>query len=478
MFKTYKGNLVALGAGILLMSGLLLVYAFINDIWLLSLLPFVLVIGLYVITDIELPFKFLLLAVPLSFPLEQLLPIDLDFPDEILQLAVTFLMLFYVLIKQKSYNRTFIEHPLIVFIIISFAWTFLCAAMSENIALSMKFVFKKIWYLVPFVFFAFGFLQSSKRIKSSFYLMFIPLLSLVILVMYRAKGEGFSFTEIHDPIQPFFRNHVMYGSMISSFIFWIIGAFCISKRLSSKLFFGLSIALFLVAIYFSYSRGAWAATAFGLGTMFMVRIRKMHLSIGLFYAVVLSLVIWLAQDNTYLKYRPQMDKTKMHETIQDHLIATLQGTDISSAERYYRWIAAIRLSTDYPVFGVGPNMFYSSYKPYAISEFRTWVSRNLEESTTHNYFLFMLVEQGYVGMCLYGLFICLIFWYVQRVFHDAQSSFDRNVILSTAGLLGAVFINNFFSELLETDKIGSLFFIGVTLIVIYDLKNRKRINNE
>lgn len=62
---------------------------------------------------------------------------------------------------------------------------------------------------------------------------------------------------------------------------------------------------------------------------------------------------------------------------EDHIMATTYGTDISSAERYYRWIAAIRMSEDHPYFKVGPNNFYDFYKPYTIT-FKTWVSRNPE----------------------------------------------------------------------------------------------------
>jgi hypothetical protein len=36
--------------------------------------------------------------------------------------------------------------------------------------------------------------------------------------------------------------------------------------------------------------------------------------------------------------------------------------------------------------------------------------------------------------------------------------------------LASLFINNFFSELLETDKIGSLFLLGIAVLVIFDLK--------
>jgi O-antigen ligase len=134
------------------------------------------------------------------------------------------------------------------------------------------------------------------------------------------------------------------------------------------------------------------------------------------------------------------------------------------------------MSQDYPVFGVGPNMFYDNYPAYGITEYKTWVSRNLEESTTHNYYLFMLAEQGFIGMILYAFLIILIFWKGQTIYYRLGDKRDKQVVLAVIGLLGAVFVNNFFSELLETDKIGSLFYMGLAILVVYDLKSRKSEN--
>ncbi len=474
MLKSFTQNIQLLFAGITLLFLLCLGYALLNSSWVIMAVPCAVVFAFFVLFDIELPFKLLLLTIPLSFSMERVLPIQLDFPDEIFQLFITFLMLFYFIIKRDVYSKQFISHPLIGLVLLGFFWTAVTTFASSDIALSMKFLLRKVWYIVPFVFFSYAYFQDAKRVKQGFVLMFSVLLLIVFIVMYKAKGAGFSFDDVHDPIQPFFKNHVMYGSMISSFFFLIIGAFLNGRKGSfHKLFFAFGILLFLVAIYFSYSRGAWAATLFGIGTMVLIKWRKMHWGIGLFYALVLVFVLWLGNNNKYLQYRPKFEKTVMHESLADHLMATIQGTDISSAERYYRWIAAVRMSKDKPLVGYGPNMFYDSYKPYTISAFKTWVSRNLERSTSHNYFLFMLVEQGYPGLIIYAIFIFMIFYLGQKIYHNSTNKFDRNIILAVLGMLGAIFINNFFSELLETDKIGSLFYIGVTLLVIYDIKQKK-----
>jgi hypothetical protein len=47
------------------------------------------------------------------------------------------------------------------------------------------------------------------------------------------------------------------------------------------------------------------------------------------------------------------------------------------------------------------------------------------------------------------------------------------VVISVASMIGALFINNFFSELLETDKIGSLFYFGISILVVMGFKANK-----
>ncbi len=472
MFKSFDKNVKLFIAGIALLFLLALTYALVSDNLPIAFLPIVLLLGLYFIPNIELPFHLLLLAIPLSFPLGKILPIEMDFPDEALQLLITALMLFYFIKKRSIYTLSFLKHPFTLLILISFFWTFICTLKSQDVGLSAKFLVKKIWFLLPFFFFAFGYFFRKKNMKIGFWAMFASLTAIIISVMYKAKGAGFSFTDVHDPIQPFFVNHVMYGSMISCFFFAILGAYWTGRKGSvyrNVLLF--SLLFYLVAIYFSYSRGAWGAVLFGAGMILAVRMRLAKYVVPVFYTLILVFVLYMAHDNRYLQYRPRFEKTIMHEDLTDHLMATIQGTDISSAERYYRWIATIRMSQDYPIFGVGPNMFYDNYPAYSVSEFKTWVSRNLERSTTHNYFLFMLAEQGFVGMMLYAILIFVLFWRAQKIYSECNTRQDKQIVLAVIGMLGAVFINNFFSELLETDKVGSLFYIGVAVLVIFDLKN-------
>ena len=126
------------------------------------------------------------------------------------------------------------------------------------------------------------------------------------------------------------------------------------------------------------------------------------------------------------------------------------------------------MSRDRPITGYGPHAFYYYYKPYTVSSFRTYVSRNNEHSTTHNYFLYMLTEQGWPAMLLYAILIPALFAKSQKIYHRFKDKFYRKVTIGLCMTIAVGFINNFFSELIETHKVGALFYIPAVMLIILD----------
>lgn len=460
---------------IFLAGGLLFLCALLGAVYFnltfLALIPAVLCIIFIFLKDVRYAFYLLLFTLPISFQYLE----KYDFPDEPLMiLNVGFFLLFCLFNYSKIKLKSLLIHPLFVSVMLTLVWLVVAVIMSKNSVLSSKFLLKKLWYIIPFLFFPIILFQEKKVIIKSYQLVFFSLFAVVLIVLIRFSAVNFAFDMVHDPLQPFFQNHVMYGSMVSILIPFIVAAFFLSRKLSVQWMLSLAAFLiFLLAVYFSYSRAAWMAVLFAGVCYLATRFKLMHLVILGFYTLVFILVFWLSQKNTYLSYKPKFERTIMHESLEDHILATIQGTDISSAERYYRWIAALRMSKDNLAFGVGPNNFYEYYKAYTITSFRTWVSRNPERSTTHNYFLFMLVEQGIPGIILYAALIFLIFFYGQKVYHRQVERFNQIAVMSALCCIAAIFINNFFSELLETDKIGSLFYMSIALIIAVDLKSRR-----
>jgi O-antigen ligase len=126
--------------------------------------------------------------------------------------------------------------------------------------------------------------------------------------------------------------------------------------------------------------------------------------------------------------------------------------------------------------GTGPGTFYPIYQGYAIGTFKTWVSRNDDHSTMHNYFLLTLIEQGVIGLLLLFFLIGYLFYTAQRIYRRTNDFFWKRTVAVVAVILSMVCTVNFLSDLIETDKIGSVFYLCIAVLIIADNQTRKELN--
>jgi O-antigen ligase len=100
------------------------------------------------------------------------------------------------------------------------------------------------------------------------------------------------------------------------------------------------------------------------------------------------------------------------------------------------------------------------------------VSNNPEHSTVHNYFILTAVEQGIPGLLLFILLAGFLLYYAQYLYHRITDDFYKRVVMTMGIIMGMILTVNFLSDLIETDKIGSLFFLCLSMLVIVDLNTR------
>jgi O-antigen ligase len=302
--------------------------------------------------------------------------------------------------------------------------------------------------------------------------MLIPMFVTIVVILIHHALLDFSFDKVQRAMSGLYYNHVDYSTVISMFFPLLLVAYPLIRHKGEKYRKGLIaiILIFIAAIIFSYARAAVIGVVFAVIVGLAVRSKTVNVIMPAIYGLIILLFVYLVPNNKFLEFRPDYNNTFMHKNFTDHLIATFRGKDMSSMERLYRWIAAVRMSRDKPITGYGPHAFYYFYKPYAISCFQTYVSRNAEHSTTHNYFLYMLTEQGWPAMLLYAILIPLIFARAQRLYHGFKDRFYRLVTMGLVMTIAVGFVNNFFSELIETHKVGALFYIPLAMLVILSRK--------
>ena len=395
-------------------------------------------------------------------------------PDE--PIMWIFLMLFSLVFARspKSIPTWWWKDKLVLINVLQFVWLIVAVAFSKVLFYSLKFTIAKAWLLVCFFVFPLWIFREKKDFLRAFWVLLVPMLATIIVILIHHALMGFNFDKVQKAMSGLYYNHVDYSTVISMFFPLLLIAYPLTKGRGNlvRSLLVTVILIFCAAIFFSYARAAVIGVVFAIVVGLAVRIRKVNFIMPAFYGLIILALSYMIPNNKFMDFRPDYNNTYMHKNFTDHMIATFRGKDMSSMERLYRWIAAVRMSQDRPITGYGPHAFYYYYKPYAVSAFQTYVSRNEEHSTTHNYFLYMLTEQGWPAMLLYALLIPMIFAKGQKVYHRFKDRFYKLLTLGLVMVIAVGFINNFFSELIETHKVAALFYIPMAMLIILDRKSK------
>ena len=459
---------------ILVFFALAALAAFLQEI-LILFIP-VLLTGLYLSWQrMDIVFFLLLMVVPFSMEYSFSETISIDLPDEPLMILLAFGMIARWCYVPRILPGKIFRHPLISCLLLFFLWTIASVIFSSEPLLSIKYLLAKAWYILAFVFIPLIYLQDKEAIKKGIQILIISMAVVVLIILARHAWLGFRFYNVNQAVSPFFRNHVNYSAMLVCTIPILLAAYWLSKA-RIKIYLLLLMGIFLFALYFTYSRGAWLALGAGIGSFWLIRKKILVVTYIVSFLVVIISITWISANDNYLKLAPNYNKTIFHTDFGQHVRATYQLKDISTAERFYRWVAGVRMIKDNGLTGFGPNSFYYHYKEYTLPAFKTWVSENPERSTVHNYFLLLAIEQGLPGFILFMILLALLLYYAQHLYHRVRDVFYRTVSITAGILLTMIITLNFLSDLIETDKIGSLFFLCMALLVICDIKTRDELN--
>lgn len=443
-----------------------------TDIYTFLLVPFAILILLFGWLRMEIAFLLLLLALPFSFEYNFTPTLGTDIPDEGLMLMTALLFLGYWVYKPDTINNGISNHILFFLLLVHIAWILTTAITSTYPLLSFKFLLAKLWYLGAFVLAPILLFKDRRIIRYSALVLAIPILLLVLIALIRHAGDQFSFAAANDAVAPFFRNHVTYSSMVVCLLPLFFSFYALTKNSNTRFWIAFSIIILLVALFFSYARGAWLALVMGIIAYWFIRKKWLFQTYIIATILTIAALFWIKSEDRYLKYAHDYQTTIYHEDFGEHLVATYKLKDVSTAERFYRWIAGIRMVKDNWVSGFGPNTFYENYKPYGVPAFKTWVSDNKEHSTVHNYFLLVAIEQGIPGLLIFLMLLGAMFYYSQHLYHRIQDAFYKVAAITVGVVLVMISTVNFLSDLIETDKIGSLFFLCLSTLIMIDINTR------
>lgn len=430
------------------------------------------VIGIAAIVLLQHPeftFYLLMLTIPWSVEFNFSPSLGTDLPDEPLMLLAALSAVIFMIHQRRTiqFNRW---HPLLAIIVLQLLWAIITTITSTDFVLSVKYLLAKSWYLLAFVALPILLFKDEKVFRRSFLLLLGSMMVAMVVIFVRHGFYGLTFERVNDAVHPFFRNHVNYSTLLVFMVPLQIALIQLSSSKKTKRLVYFLTGITIAAVYFSYARGAWLALIAGFLAYWLLKKRVLVFVFVFLLTIITATVLWLQSNERFVKLSNDYNSTIYHTDFREHLIATYELKDVSDAERIYRWVAAVRMIKDSWKTGFGPSSFYDRYKAYALPAFKTYVSGNAEHSTVHNYFLLMLVEQGMIGCLLFIALIGFMFWYAQKIYFRSNDRFCRVVVAAAAGVLAMECVINFLSDMIETDKAGSIFYLCVAAIVLADIR--------
>ena len=441
--------------------------------WVWLLIPFGFLGLLWGIQDFRR--LYLLMWATIPFAIEVDLPggLSTDLPAEPLMWMTCFFLLGYLFLYHRRIDFSFILHPVFVILTIHFFWIILATIISNVPIISFKYALAKSWYLICFVLIPLLLFKHIDDFKQWGLVVLIPIVGTVVIILIRHSQYGFSFSTVNNSVIPIYRNHVDYACCLGIVLpyLWILRKWFVS--FSAKAFLLISIGLILAGIYFSYTRAAWLCIPLGIMFYFILRLRLMRVVIPLALAGAILVTAWLAYDNAYLEYAPSYEKAITHQKFDALVSATYRMEDISTVERFYRWVAGYYMIQENPWVGYGPASFYNLYHSFVDRHFTTYVSDNPERSGMHNYYLMVAVEQGLIGLIIFIALLMAVLLYGESLYHRMKPGPEKHFLI--AALVS--FCCNLFvltlNDMVETDKLGSFFFFSIAVVILFGVQREK-----
>ncbi|BDS14517.1 O-antigen ligase family protein [Aureispira anguillae] len=436
------------------------------------LIPIALAFVFQVLVDYEKIYFLLFMSIPLSTEVFLTDHLATDLPTEPLIVGLMLIYFFVVLTNPMSINAKYIKHPLSILIATHVLWIAISTFTSSAFGFSFKFLLAKLWYVVTFFYFTGHLVKDQKKLDRLLWLVAVPLTFATTKVILHHASLDFGFKMINTACPPFFRNHVNYAAILSVFLpfLWYLRKWANSNL--SQRFAEIALLVISFGIITAYTRAAYVAVALAPIVYWVVRLRIVKLAAIIVTIGLAGILSFLIAENKFMELVPT-EQTVAHTELADIVSSTSELKDVSTMERYYRWIAGTQMIAEKPVFGFGPGNFYHFYKHYTLNKFSTYVSDNLEKSGIHNYYLMTTLEQGIIGLIIFLALIYMTIIYGEQVYHNSPDRKRKDIVM--ASILSTIIIDAFLlmNDMIETDKIGSFFFFNIAIIVIIDLINKE-----
>ena len=439
----------------------------------ISAIPVLLIFAAITLNNFSYLFYFLVASLPISIDVF-FGSLSLSTPSEALMLTLTAIIVLLIINKRLKLNE-YLNNAILILIFLQLLLFTFNIFVSLAPVLSLKYLLAKLWFYTALIIIPLVVLRSEKDFKKTFWYFFVPLMLTVFYTIFNHALTGFGFEEVNSSARPFYVNHVIYACTLGMSLPIVVGAIGWYKENKLvRLILILSVIILLFAIITSYTRTTWLSIIAALAAIVVFNTKYLKLSIFVALIGVATFCYYLVDNNTYMKYAPNYQKTVFNqEDFGKHMEATVEMSDISGMERIYRWVAAVNLIKHNFWFGTGNNTFYPTYKSYANPAFVTYVSDNPEKSSTHNYFLMVFSEQGVFGFIIFSMIYLWSIIKTYSIYRRSNDKFIKTLMTSCFAVLVIFLVHLALGDMVEVDKNGGIFFVIISMIIMFDVKTKK-----
>ncbi len=417
------------------------------------------------------------LATPLSLNIEKL-GIGLGgagvaIPTEPL-LAGLMLLFVYKILLEGYPDKRVLKHPMSLLLLTYLGWTLISTITSTMFLVSFKHFLAQCWFVIGLYFLPLYFFQDRKWIHRFPWAYALPLSLVVLYTLIRHAAHGFAEEPSHFVMNPFYKDHTVYGAALALVTPLILERF-FSKKLPLHLRGGLFLlcALLVLGIVFSYTRATWVSLL-GMALLYPFLLLRIPFKIPLTIALIAAGGLYIYQDQLYMQL--EQNKKASNENLADHVESISNvATDASNLERINRWKSAWRMFEEHPVFGFGPGTYQFKYAPYQEPEEKTIISTNFgTRGTAHSEFLGPLSESGAPGFLIRSGIVIYLFYMGFRLYFTLPKGRLRGT--TTAVYLGLVtyFTHGVLNNFLDQDKAAVPVWLFIAIITAVDVYHKDK----
>ncbi|MEX2379235.1 MAG: O-antigen ligase family protein [Vicingaceae bacterium] len=289
---------------------------------------------------------------------------------------------------------------------------------------------------------------------------------------------GFAERPAHWVMQPFFKDHTVYGAVLAMMFPIMVCLFVLKRYKRYRLITFFMIITLTLGIVFSYGRAAWVSLVVALLVSFIYYF-KMR---GSFVFSVVGLLLIFTSIFWYdiIGFLEANKQDSTSENLTEHVQSISNiTTDASNLERINRWKSAYRMFEKKPLFGWGPGTYMFQYAPFQSPEDLTIISTNSADGgNAHSEFLGPLSESGVLGTLSFLLIVIVFYRTASRLYWILPKGELRTIVFFVILAFTTYMVNGSLNNFLDTDKASIPFWGFIAIIMSIDLHYKKMLKSE